>query len=121
LSSSVPTFPGASGLYGLRVLHEPREQQNIVNLVFVHGLGGSALGTWTHPQSKTCLLNLLYEDERFANLRIATFGYNADFKDVLMPSNALGITDFARQLLDGLDIFYNMVMYDRSTQGLINS
>jgi hypothetical protein len=50
---------------------------------------------------------LLHEDERFANLRIATFGYNADFKDVLAPNNALGISGFSKQLLDGLEIFYD--------------
>jgi hypothetical protein len=80
-------------------------------LVFLHGLGGSAIGTWTHPASNTFWPTLLHQDERFANVRIATFGYDAEFKNPLEPTNALGISEFAKQLLDGLDLFYDRPDY----------
>ena len=80
---------------------------NTVNLIFVHGLGGSAIETWTHHPSETCWLILLHRDARFPNVRIATFGYEADFKNILAPNSALGIPDFAKQLLNHLGLYYD--------------
>lgn len=100
-SSSLPEH-----LMGLHVLHGPRTEENTVNLIFVHGLGGSAKETWTHS-SKTFWPTLLHHDDRFRNTRISTFGYNANFKNVFAQKNALGITDFAKQLLDNLDLYYD--------------
>jgi len=106
-------------LFGLRVLHEPRttvtgETQTspslntkTVELIFVHGLGGSAKETWTHPDSNGFWPDWLHDDNRFSNVRISTFCYNANFKNVLAPQNALGIADFAKQLLDSLDLHFN--------------
>ena len=110
--SSTPTADNAAssseGRLGLRVLHEPHPQATtVVNIIFVHGLGGSALSTWTSTTaSKTFWPTLLHEDSRLANARISTFGYDADFKNILAAKNALGIADFADQLLDGLDSHY---------------
>src|SRR6202035_1453377 len=66
---------------GLRLLHEPRaEATTAVNIIFVHGLGGSPISTWTSTTaSKTFWPTLLHEDDRLANARISTFGYDADF------------------------------------------
>ena len=80
---------------------------NIVTVIFVHELGGSATETWTHFPSKTFWLNLLHEDKRFVNVRISTFGYDANFKNIFAAKNVLGILDFAKQLLDVLDLHYN--------------
>jgi hypothetical protein len=96
----------AESLIGLRVLHEPKTESNIVSIVSVHGLGGSAIETWTHYPSEIFWPNLLHEDDRFANVRISTFGYDADFKNIFAVKNILGIQDFAKQLLDGLDTHY---------------
>lgn len=92
--------------FGLHVLYEPTPEANVVNLVLVHGLGGSAIETWNESDSKTFWPKLLHEDERFPNLRIATFGYDAEFKNIFAPKNALGIQGFAQQLLDSLNIDY---------------
>ena len=78
-----------------------------VNVVFVHGLGGSATETWTHCPSNTFWPTLLYEDDRFANTRISTFGYDANFRNIFAPKNTLDISDFAKQLLDALDLHYD--------------
>jgi hypothetical protein len=103
-----PVSSSSSGRLGLRLLHEPRaEATTVVNIIFVHGLGGSPISTWTSTTaSKTFWPTLLHEDDRLANARISTFGYDADFKNILAAKNSLGIADFADQLLDGLDSHY---------------
>jgi len=78
-----------------------------VNVVFVHGLGGSMTETWTHYPSNTFWPTLLHEDDRFANIRVLTFGYNANFRNIFVPKITLDISDFAKQLLDALDLHYN--------------
>lgn len=92
--------------FGLYVLHEPRTEENTVNFIFVHGLGGSMNETWTHS-SNTFWPTLLHNDERFTNSRISTFGYDANFTNIFMPKNALGIADFAKQLNVGLGLYYD--------------
>jgi hypothetical protein len=105
--------------FGLRVLYGPRitatddtqtfpsVNTTTVDLIYVHGLGGSAKETWTHAVSKGFWPDWLHEDSRFDNVRISTFGYDANFKNVLVPQNALGITDFAYQLLESLDLHFH--------------
>jgi hypothetical protein len=106
---------------GLRVLHEPREtvNVNVVNIVLVHGLGGSARETWTHSPSNTFWPSLLHEDDGFTNVRVSTFGYDANFKNIFAPRNTLDISDFAQQLLDALDLHYEKYG-DVSTLGVFN-
>ena len=90
-----------------------------VYVVFVHGLGGSATETWTHYPSNTFWPTLLHEDDRFANIRVSTFGYDANFGNIFAPKNALDISDFAKQLLDALDLHYEKygdVKYPKSVQ-----
>ena len=123
---STPTdstsIPPIEGLFGLRVLHQPQilvpEETKAVDLIFVHGLGGSAKETWTHANTNGFWPSWLHEDTRFDYVRISTFGYNANFKNVLAPQNALGIADFAEQLLDSLDGHFhkygNVVSYNES-------
>ena len=105
-TSTTATPPLTGKPFGLRVLYEPAQEANVVNLVLVHGLGGSAIETWTELGSKTFWPKLLHEDKRCPNLRIATFGYNAEYKNIFAPKNALGIQGFAKQLLDALNIDY---------------
>lgn len=98
-------------LIGLRVLYEPRSAANTIKLVLVHGLVGSAIDTWTNPDSNIFWPALLYEDDRFANVRIATFGYDSGFQNIVSRTSSLGIADFAKQLLDGLDVCYDNPKY----------
>lgn len=66
----------------------------------MHGLGGSAVGTWTHPSTGGFWPAWLTEDDNFKAVRILTFGYEA------FPQSALGIADIANQLLISLDVFH---------------
>ena len=118
-----PTFgsstPSTERSFGLKVLYEPRagnasvtqsstpERTKTVSIVFVHGLGGSARDTWTHAESKTFWPLLLHEEDGLDNIRILTFGYDADFGNVMKPKNVLEIAGFAKQLLEGLDLHYH--------------
>jgi hypothetical protein len=97
----------SEGRLGLRVLHEPHPgATTTVSIIFVHGLGGSARSTWENKASNKFWPTFLHEDDNLANARISTFGYDADFKNILAAKNVLGIADFAGQLLDSLDTHY---------------
>ena|SRR5436190_805049 len=98
--------------HGLKILHEPQTNTTKpVNVVFVHGLGGSSSGTWTHPITKAFWPNLLREDKRFDNVRIATYGYDANYQKIIGPKSILGIGDFAKQLLEHMDQHYHNESY----------
>jgi len=62
----------------LRVLHVPQPPcQNVVDIVFVHGVTGNAYDTWRHHGSGTHWpSNLLQND--IPNARIMAWGYDAD-------------------------------------------
>ena len=112
--SSATSTPTRNG-FGLQVLHDPSLvigpptscAFNLVDIVFVHGLGGAAHRTWTHARSNEAWPSWLPREDGLKNVRISTFGYDANFKNILAPSNALGISDFAKQLLDVLDLHYD--------------
>jgi hypothetical protein len=99
---------------GLKILNESKpgleiltsEPRKTATIVFVHGLGGSAIETWTDPKTGGFWPAWLSEDEGFESVRITTFGYNADFHNILAPQSILGISDFSKQLLDSLDLYY---------------
>ena len=82
------------------------QPSRLVNIIFVHGLGGSSKGTWTHSETQSFWPEWLPEKNGLENVRIATFGYDANWSNITAPSNALGIADFAMQLLDALDLHY---------------
>ncbi|KIM97100.1 hypothetical protein OIDMADRAFT_32133 [Oidiodendron maius Zn] len=69
-----------------------------IDLVAVHGLGGHAFNTWTHPDSGTFWIRDLLQD-RLPPIRPIVFGYNAK----RVKHNAeLDFADVATQLLAGL-------------------
>jgi hypothetical protein len=84
--------------YGLEILHLPKTAlAKPVQIIFVHGLGGSKKGTWTHSKTKFWPA-WLHDEKGFENVRIVLFGYNANF-NVLAPNTNLSIPIFANQLL----------------------
>ncbi|WQF90497.1 Putative alpha/Beta hydrolase [Colletotrichum destructivum] len=77
-------------------VYAPPEGPVCMDIVFVHGLGGTSRGTWTGgsyfwPGS-------LDKNDPLQMARVWTFGYGADFKKVFKKS-AAGIYDFALELL----------------------
>jgi len=92
--------------YGLTVLHDikngRKETQTPLDLVFVHGLGGGSRRTWTDVAKSDFWPDWL---QGFENVRILTFGYDANWS-IVAAGSQLGIPDFATQLLEELDLHY---------------
>lgn len=107
---SVPEKP-CPDILGLRLLPGARNCESVsdfipVDIIFVHGLGGSARETWTHRPSKQFWPLWLYRREKMNNVRLLTFGYDAEWQNLRGPKNVLGIRNFAHQLLDYLNLHY---------------
>ncbi|KAJ9639626.1 hypothetical protein H2204_003696 [Knufia peltigerae] len=89
---------------GLTVLYEP-ESSPSVDIVFVHGLGGTSRYTWSKNGESELFWPrewLPYESE-LSTARIMTFGYNAHFSAISHGAeNILNISDFAKDLLFSL-------------------
>jgi hypothetical protein len=84
--------------FGLEILYQPEAApRKLVQIIFVHGLGGSKRGTWTHSK-ENFWPPWLPDEKGLENVRIATFGYNSTF-NVLAPNTNLSIPTFANQLL----------------------
>ncbi len=86
---------------GLHVVFQPPSAA-LVDLIFVHGLGGASHRTWSKNQDH----NLFWPQQwlplepDICSARILTFGYNARFRSG-GPQN-MNIADFAKDLLFGL-------------------
>jgi hypothetical protein len=79
-------------------LHEPTTwPANPIQIIFVHGLGGSKKETWTDSKANFWPAWLSDEDG-LENVRVAMFGYKATF-NILAPNTNLSIPTFANQLL----------------------
>jgi len=80
----------------------------VVDVVFVHGLGGCRLETWTYQSEQGMgefWPSWLRDEPGLGDVRVSTFGYDAD-TSVIRGGNKLGIEEFARQLLDSLSHHY---------------
>lgn len=80
---------------GFNPVSSPRNP--IVDIIFIHGLGGSSYRSWSwdHDPRNFWPQWLSFEPE-LSNARIYTFGYTAG---VGGPSNMMNILDFAKDLL----------------------
>ncbi|KAI4158786.1 MAG: hypothetical protein LQ342_007133 [Letrouitia transgressa] len=111
-SNADSTFPGeerytrsqlveSCDSLGLHIIHDPKEPE--CDIIFVHGLGGTAHQTWSWNRDLTyfwpawlaCELGL-------SSARSLTFGYNSNFKGA---ATKLNITDFAKELLFHMLVF----------------
>lgn len=92
----------SKGALGLNLLQCPSE--TLVDLIFVHGLGGGSKKTW----SKTTSLShywpqeWLPKDPAFKNVRIHSFGYDSDWAKA--KSSCLNIHHFGKSLLGEMSI-----------------
>ncbi|RJE19393.1 hypothetical protein PHISCL_08270 [Aspergillus sclerotialis] len=85
---------------GLTVLHAPESKRRTVDILFIHGLGGSSLRTWYMNGDFDFLWpkKWLPEEPDLSTARILTFGYNANFA-ARKGRASLTIGDFANDLL----------------------
>ncbi|RWA07822.1 hypothetical protein EKO27_g7285 [Xylaria grammica] len=90
---------GEKGPLGLTTLHEPQEATPAVDIVFVHGLGGGSRKTWARTADPLHFWPKAWlpEDVEFRDVRIHSFGYNADWGE--RRQSILNIHDFAQSLL----------------------
>ncbi|KAL8994630.1 MAG: hypothetical protein Q9169_005452 [Polycauliona sp. 2 TL-2023] len=88
---------------GLSVLYEPHEGVPVVDIIFVHGLGGTSQNTWSRNKDENLFWprQWLPKEPGFEQARIISFGYDADFVSA-GRNNILNITDFAKELLYGM-------------------
>ena len=78
-------------------------QDPIIDLIFVHGLGGTSKGTWSWKRDPTNFWPLwLSNDVELSRSRVFTFGYNAALTGQHTSSNIL---DFAKELLFQMKTF----------------
>ncbi|KAF2231098.1 hypothetical protein EV356DRAFT_490794 [Viridothelium virens] len=87
---------GKENHYGIRVLHNPPSA--ITDIVFVHGLTGSAYTTWLHNGSGVHGPRDLFAQD-FPNARIMTFGYDADVVNFWKHAAQDDLSGYARDLL----------------------
>ena len=91
---------------GLTTLYEPPEStQLVVDLVFIHGLGGGSRKTWSFSPDSTHYWPKAWlpEDGDFSgSVRIHTFGYKADWDWTAPRKSPLNIQDFGHSLLGEL-------------------
>ena len=90
------------GTIGLRVLHTPTNtSNNLVDIIFVHGLTGTSYDTWLDEKSKTNWpVHLLHHS--LPNAQIMAFGYNADVAKFIGPVGQNNLRDHALTLLGDL-------------------
>ena len=83
---------------GLHLLYFPKENPT-VDIIFVHGLGGTSRYTWCKDRNLDLFwpLKWLPLEGDIADGRIFTFGYNANFR--APGTSVTNILDFAKGLL----------------------
>ncbi|OCK98199.1 uncharacterized protein K441DRAFT_741253, partial [Cenococcum geophilum 1.58] len=82
----------------LTTLFEPSEGESLkADFIFVHGLNGHAIGSWTAPNGKCWPRDFLGHD--LAGLRILSFGYEANLK---FDTSTSQLSDFGLQLIEQL-------------------
>lgn len=101
-------------VFGLKTVYEPTPGtaatsgkppapfKPTVEIIFVHGLGGSSRGTWTNKES-LFWPDWLHEVKGLENARIRTFGYDSDWNLLKRISN-LGVQSFGMELSHHLTV-----------------
>ena len=101
---------------GLTLIHCPLSPQ--FDLVFVHGLGGTSVGTWSHERVSSFFWPpWLADDTVLSSCRTFTFGYNAAFAT---QYSSAGILDFAKDLLFRMRMFSGDTTEDGPSIGTVS-
>ncbi|KAL2270544.1 hypothetical protein VTJ83DRAFT_2728 [Remersonia thermophila] len=100
-----PNNPGQ----GIHLFRGPKNPE--ADLIFVHGLGGSWMTTWSWDQSDDEPWPLwLPKDAGLSRVRIFAFNYNANFRDNTTNPR---IIDFSQELLSAMSAWNNGVKSGR--------
>ena len=88
--------------YGIKTRHSPAPDEDLIaDIVFVHGLTGSADSTWTSQKDDIHWPSqLLCQD--IIDVRISTFGYDADVVSLWNPVSQNRLRNHAENLLGSL-------------------
>ncbi|KAL8797718.1 MAG: hypothetical protein Q9195_000070 [Heterodermia aff. obscurata] len=92
-------FPDHVDRYGITVLHPLKDSPSkhfVFDLIAIHGLNGHPVETWTHEQTRVMWLQDLLPDKLEQEVRIMTYGYDADIASFESPST---IRSIAKKLL----------------------
>src|SRR5208282_5984412 len=108
-SQSTPPFQDK---LDLQILIEPPSSTNddSINIVFVHGLGGRSCVTWTNERTNFFWPAFLPKAKGLEHLRVMTFGYDAMWQNIWkiwQGKTQLDIANFASQLLNRLRVHYD--------------
>ncbi|MCJ1386504.1 hypothetical protein MMC17_009630, partial [Xylographa soralifera] len=96
-----PSYERRADPLGLNILYEPTSQA-AVDIVFVHGLGGSSRQSWSKDRNPELFWpqQWLPNEPIISAARIFSFGYNAAFQSTSTGrNNILNVSDFAKDLL----------------------
>lgn len=94
-----PSRPRQNNPLGLSVLWNP-ELNRTLDIVLVHGLGGTSQSTWSKNHDPEYFWPRLWlpSEPVIRSARILSFGYDADWRSTGSKTQ-LNITDFAKELL----------------------
>jgi hypothetical protein len=101
LSLDMPANRDGFGLQCVLTVPKP-----IVDVILVHGLGGSRVRTWCYDGNPQYFWPswLPMEGGVLAKLRVFSYGYNSSVKGAETSANIL---DFAKDLLHGMSTWYS--------------
>lgn len=110
-------FGQPTDLLGLQLICDDAKPDG--DIIFVHGLGGTAIRTWSWKRDTSNFWPVWLTEERgLSNYRIFSFGYNSNF---MSASANLNTIDFAKDLLYSMLTFSGGLMEENEERIPIGS
>lgn len=92
---------------GLTLVYSPEHCKPIVDIIFIHGLGGRSHYTWSYKKDlERFFPSWLCQESGLAEVRISTYGYDSSIWPVL-TRNFSCIEDFSQELLARVKVAAN--------------
>lgn len=111
--SRSPIVPSTRDPLGLHLIHRPENAVPKADIVFIHGLGGTSRSTWSKNRDPNLFWPLMFLplEQDICNMRIFTYGYNAEVMKAGGRSST-SILDFAKNLLYDMRFFIDDAAVD---------
>lgn len=111
--SRSPVIPSTRDPLGLHLIRRPENVVPKADIVFTHGLGGTSRSTWSKDRNSDFFWPLLFLplEQDICNMRIFTYGYNAEVMKAGGRSST-SILDFAKNLLYDMRFFIDDAAVD---------